>query len=274
MPHAAINGAKLHYTDTGAGAETIFFVHGLAFDGRMFDAQIDHLKSRYRCISMDLRGHGQSELSEGGYEMDSLAADAVGLIEHLGCGPCHFVGWSIGGFMGLRIAIKQPTLLRSLVLIGAGSMAGSEADFGFKMVPHLTRFFGMGPVIGALMSSMFAPTFLKDPARAQQKEMWRTRFRANQAMGVSRAARGVIAQSSVDEGLGSIVTPTLMLQGEFDNVLPMAIARRTAEKIRGSKLVVIERAGHAVTMEEPAQVERALDTFLAGLPNVAQAASA
>ena len=265
MPHATINGAKIHYTDSGVGTETVFLVHGLAFDGRMFAPQVEHLKKRYRCITMDLRGHGQSELTESGYDMDSLTQDAIGLMQHLGCGPCHFVGWSIGGFMGLRIASRNPKLLRSLVLIGAGSIAGSETDFGFKMVPYLTRFLGMGPVVGALMSSMFAPTFLKDPARKDQVEMWKARFRANQAMGISRAAAGVIAQPSIDAELRSIATPTLMLEGEFDKVLPMAIAKRTADQIKGCQLIVVSRAGHAVTMEEPTQVHQALDNFLDGL---------
>ncbi len=170
MPHVQINGANLHYTDVGNGPETIFFVHGLAFDGRMFEAQIDHFKSRYRCIAMDLRGHGQSDLTDSGYDMDGMAGDAAALIKHLDCGPCHFVGWSIGGFMGMRIAIAHPELLKSLTLIGTASMNGSDTDFGFKAVPWLTRMFGMGAVTGSLMSAMFGKPFLKDPGRTELRD--------------------------------------------------------------------------------------------------------
>jgi pimeloyl-ACP methyl ester carboxylesterase len=266
MPHVQINGANLHYTDVGNGPETIFFVHGLAFDGRMFEAQIDHFKSRYRCIAMDLRGHGQSDLTDSGYDMDGMADDAAALMKHLDCGPCHFVGWSIGGFMGMRVAIAHPELLKSLTLIGTASMNGSDTDVGFKAVPWLTRMFGMGAVTGSLMSAMFGKPFLKDPARTELREEWRRRFRADHAMGVSRAATGVIQMASLDSELGLITTPTIMMRGEFDAVVPLGPTQRTVEKIRGAKLVAIEGAGHGCTIEEPEKVKRAMETFLAGVP--------
>lgn len=262
MPHAQINGASLYYSVTGNGPETLFFVHGLAFDGRMFDAQIEHFKSRYRCVAMDLRGHGQSELTEDGYDMENMADDAVALIRHLDLGRCHFVGWSIGGFMGMRIAIRHPDLLKSLTLIGTAAIDGSETDFGFKAVPVLTRLFGMGAVTGSLMSAMFAKPFLRDPERSELRDTWRGRFRADRPLGVARAARGVIRQASVESELGSITTPTVMLRGEFDAVVRLEPTQRTVDRIRGATLVSIERAGHGCTIEEPDQVERAIESFL------------
>jgi len=56
MPHIDVNGASIHYTDTGSGAETIVFSHGLLFSGAIFEQQIAHLKDRYRCIAYDHRG--------------------------------------------------------------------------------------------------------------------------------------------------------------------------------------------------------------------------
>ncbi len=262
MPHANINGAKLFYSDVGAGRETLFFVHGLAFDGRMFDAQIEQLKHQYRCISLDLRGHGQSELTESGYDMDGLTSDAVALIRELGCGPVHFIGWSIGGFMGMRVAVRHPELIKSLTLIGTANIHGSETDFGFKLVPALSRMFGMGAVTGSLMSSMFAKAFLKDPARSALREEWKQRFRADHALGVSRAARGVIDQAALGSELQSVALPTLMIRGEFDAVVSLPFTERTVKEIPGTKFVSIERAGHACTIEEPEQVMRAMAPFL------------
>ncbi len=263
MAHAEINGAKLYYSDVGTGATTLFFVHGLAFDGHMFDPQIEHFKHHYRCISLDLRGHGQSELTEGGYEMDAMSSDAANLIRTLACGPCHFVGWSIGGFMGMRIAIREPELVKSLTLIGTAAIDGrKETDFGFKLVPPLGRLFGMGAITGSLMSSMFAKAFLKDPARAEIREEWRKRFRAGRGLGVSRAAAGVIAQKPIQSELGGITAPTLMIRGEFDGVVSLAHTERTVKGISGAQFVSVKRAGHACTIEEPEQTARALDTFL------------
>jgi len=91
MPRLCVNGATIHYEEHGTGPETIVFAHGLLWSGRMFDRQVDALKDRYRCITFDFRGQGQSEVTATGYDMDTLAADAAALIEVLHCAPCHRV---------------------------------------------------------------------------------------------------------------------------------------------------------------------------------------
>src|SRR5215813_13496911 len=106
MPHARLNGASLWYDETGTSGEMVVFGHGLAFSGAMFEAQVAALRDRYRCITFDLRGHGQSELTIDGYDIDTLANDAVALIERLSGGPVHLVGLSIGCFTGLRNALR------------------------------------------------------------------------------------------------------------------------------------------------------------------------
>lgn len=164
--------------------------------------------------------------------------------------------------MGMRLASRQPELIRSLTLIGTASIDGSETDFGFKLVPTLTRWFGMRAVQSALMKSMFAKSFLQDPKRAELRETWRQRFIADRPLGVSRAASGVIRQASVDAELPSIRTPTLLLRGEFDAVVPLALTQRTVEKLPNAKFVSIERGGHGCTIEEPEQVRAAMEEFL------------
>ena len=83
MPTVRVNGALLHYEDTGGAGAAVVFAHGLLFSGRMFDAQVAALKGRHRCITYDARGHGQSEVTRGGYDMDTAFADAAALIEAL-----------------------------------------------------------------------------------------------------------------------------------------------------------------------------------------------
>jgi pimeloyl-ACP methyl ester carboxylesterase len=81
MPTVRVNGAQLHYEDTGGAGAPVVFAHGLLFSGRMFDAQVAALKGRHRCIAYDARGHGQSEVTKAGYDMDTACADAAALIE-------------------------------------------------------------------------------------------------------------------------------------------------------------------------------------------------
>src|SRR5262245_11329685 len=262
MPHARLNGASLWYDETGSGGETVVFGHGLAFSGAMFEAQVAALRDRYRCITFDLRGHGQSELTTDGYDMDTLAGDAVALIEHVGGGPIHLVGLSIGGFTGLRIALRKPQLLCSLTLIGSRAFDGSETALAFKAVPFIARTLGMRFLAGTLMKSMFSPAFLNDPARAPLREKWRQHFLADRKLGVSRAARGVIAQKSVGPELGGLRLPVLMIGGEVARVVPRGGAQRTISAIPGGRMVTIPGAGHACTIEQPEQVNRVIAGFL------------
>jgi hypothetical protein len=89
MPTLDVNGARIHWEERGAGSDTVVFSHGLLFSGRMFDAQVEALADRYRCVTFDHRGQGGSGVTASGYDMDTLAADAAALIEALGCAPCH-----------------------------------------------------------------------------------------------------------------------------------------------------------------------------------------
>lgn len=77
MPHLTINGARLAYERQGGGPETILFAHSLLWSRRMFAPQIAALAPRYRCVTFDFRGQGQSEVTAGGYDVDSLTADAA-----------------------------------------------------------------------------------------------------------------------------------------------------------------------------------------------------
>src|SRR6266516_2952817 len=122
MPTLTVDGAVIAYSDTGApagspDARTVVFGHGLLMSGRMFDAQIDALRGEYRCIAIDWRGQGDSPPARSGYDMDTLAGDAIALIEQVVGEAVHFVGLSMGGFVGQRVAARRPELVRSLTLL-------------------------------------------------------------------------------------------------------------------------------------------------------------
>src|SRR5947209_14079350 len=171
MPTIRVNGAQLHYEDTGGAGAPVVFAHGLLFSGRMFDAQVAALKGRHRCITYDARGHGQSEVTKAGYDMDSAFADAAALIEALGAAPCHFVGLSMGGFVGMRLAARRPELLRTLTLVETA--ADGEPRWNapkYRLLSLVARAFGYGPVAGTVMKIMFGRTFLGDRARKPLRE--------------------------------------------------------------------------------------------------------
>ena len=100
MPFIKINDISLYYEEHGSGTETIVFAHGLLWSSRMFDKQIALLKKTYRCITFDFRVQGQTEITQSGYDIDTLTQDVVELIESLDCRPCHFLGIIHGRFCG------------------------------------------------------------------------------------------------------------------------------------------------------------------------------
>ena len=266
MPSIRVNGAEIHYDESGSGPETIVFSHGLLMSGEMFADQVQALSERYRCIAYDHRGQARSQITESGYDMDSLSADAAQLIRELEAGPCHFVGLSMGGFVGLRLAIRHPDLLRSLVLMDTSADPEPEQNRGpYKRMAFVGRWFGFRPVIGRLMPIMFGQTFLKDPARAERRAYWQNHLTGLDRVGTSRAAHGVIDREGVYEHLGRISTPTLIVVGDEDVATVPAKAERMHAAITGSQLAVIPGAGHSASIEQPEAVTAALSSFLQNL---------
>src|SRR5436190_13278244 len=104
-------GTSIYYEAWGEGPETIVFAHGCLLSCRLFDGMGAVLKRRFRYVTFDFRGQGQNAIPPSGYDMDSLTEDTATLIRLLGCAPCHFLGFSMDGFLGIRLAVKHPGLL-------------------------------------------------------------------------------------------------------------------------------------------------------------------
>lgn len=264
MPKISANGVQLYYREAGSGSETVVFSHSYLVDNFHFDPQIRILKERFRCLAYDHRGHGQSEITKDGYDMENLYADAVGFIEALECAPCHFIGLSTGGFIGLRIGIRRPDLVKSLIVMDTSADAEpQEAMRKYRLMFFTVRLFGYRPVVGKAMPIFFADKFLKDPARQNEVKEWRRRLMANNKMAMIKFGHGIFARASVYEQLDKIKTPTLVIAGEKDVAQPVKRAERIAGKIPGAKLKIIPEAGHLCTVEEPAVVTKAIEEFLA-----------
>lgn len=266
MPFLTVNGARLYYEERGSGPESIVFFHSLLFNCRMFDAQVEALSDRYRCVVFDWRGHGRSEVTADGYDMDALAADTVALIGELECAPCHFVGFSTGGFVALRLAIRHAELLRSLILVDTSADPEPEENLPkYRLLNLVARWIGPWAVAGRIMPIMFSHHLLSDPDRAGLRREYRQILADNDRVGATRGVKGVITREGVAEHLGEIDVPTLILVGENDVATTPDKAERMHAGIAGSKMVVIPRAGHMSPVEEPEAVTAAIEEFLAGL---------
>jgi pimeloyl-ACP methyl ester carboxylesterase len=263
MKRVTVNGVSLAYGEYGTGSEAVVLSHSYLVDRRQFEAQIRALSPHYRVLAFDHRGHGDSDRTPD-YAMASIYADAVGFIEATGAAPCHFVGLSTGGFVGLRLALRRPDLLRSLVLMDTSAEAESRSKRAkYTAMFTILRRAGFGPVIEPTMKIMFGPNFLGDPDRCDEVGLWRRRIMANDVDALIGFGRAIFDREPVLDQIGAITVPTLVVVGEHDQPQPIERSQALVDRIPGARLTVIADAGHLCTIENPTAVSKALLEFLA-----------
>ena len=261
------NGVQLAVEDSGGGGPTVLFSHGLLYSLRMWDAQIAALRPRFRCIAYDHRGQGESEAPLTGLDMDTLTEDVAALIDTLGIGPVHFVGMSMGGFVGMRLAARRPELVRALVLIDTSAgpeppanlpatagWSGSRAGSGRARCWVGCRRSCTGRAPGRI------------PAAPRTCVRGATTSSGMDAVAMTRAVEGVLTRQSAMPLLPRIHRPTLVLVGEEDTATVPARSEEIAAGIPGARLVRIPRAGHMSPIDAPDSVTAQLRGFLEAQP--------
>lgn len=267
MPDIAVNGIRIRYDDTGGDLPVLAFSHGLLWSRHMFAPQVAAMRDAYRCISWDHRGQGDSEVPPGRIcTIEDCYADAVALLDALELGPVHFVGLSMGGFVGIRLAARHPERVRSLALLDTAADPEPRRTIPkYRAMVAVARVFGIpGLLAEQVMRIMFSRTFLADPEMAALRAEWRGRLLSNDTT-IYKAVNGVIERESVASELGAIRCPTLVLRGAEDAAIAEHRAQALAEGIAGARFVSIPRAGHTATIENAPAVNRALVDFLAGV---------
>jgi pimeloyl-ACP methyl ester carboxylesterase len=169
----------------------------------------------------------------------------------------------MGGFVGMRLAARRPELLKTLTLIETAADGEPRLNIAkYRVMSLVARAVGLGPLATPTMRIMFGRTFLGDGARAGLKAKMRAELLALDVPRVEAALASVVGRRPIAPELARIRTPTLVLHGDEDRAITMARAERMARAIPGARLVVIPRAGHTSSVEEPEAVTRALGEFL------------
>jgi 3-oxoadipate enol-lactonase len=260
------DGVRLSYVEHGSGPETIVFSHSYLLDWSHFAPQIEALAGRYRCLAYDHRGHGGSTPVGSRYDLEAIYRDGERFVEALAGGPCHFVGLSSGGFVGLRLALRRPDLLRSLTLMATSAEAEPPTPRRrYRLMILALLLVGPRPLVDRVMPLLFGRAFLEDPARHPEVEALRRRVEHLPRLPTARFGAAIFDRPDLTAELPRIATPTLVVVGEDDRAQPPARARHMAERIPGAELAVIPRAGHVCTLEEPAAVNAVLEGFVARL---------
>jgi len=264
VPSTTVNGTRYAYVDEGTGP-LIVFGHGLLAGREMFRAQIDALRDRYRCVSVDWPGHGDSGFAPGGFTLWDLGRDAGALVEQLGAERAVFAGLSQGGMAFMRLALERPEVVVALILLDTSpAPENRDALPAFEQIASDMRH-GDDATRSALMDTVQTVLFgaawrAREPeALAREK----AHALAHDPQGQYLAARAIFDRDDITERLGEITAPTLVLCGTEDAATTPEHSRTLAERIPGAELVWIEGAGHHSAVEEPEAVTRAIEAFLA-----------
>lgn len=262
MSKINVNGVDIFYTDQGNGEETIIFSHGLLWSHKMFVEQIEFLQSRFRVIAYDHRGQGQSEV-KGPFDMDTLADDAAELIKELCEGPVHFAGISMGGFIGMRLASRFPELIKSLVLMETSANSEPVENLPkYKTLNGIVKWFGVvPPVAGKVMKIMFAESWLNDPLNTEKIDFWKAELKVNKRS-ITGVVDGVIYRRGIENELGGITCPTMIIVGDEDVATTPVKAKFIQMSIPKSKLHRLPGAGHSSCIEKPKEINRLIGDWL------------
>lgn len=261
-----INGLRLHFLESGRpGAPGLCFLHGGAAHAHWFDAVTPALADRFHVVSLDQRGHGESQwVDPPAYGTEDFVADLVGLMDTMGWERMRVVGHSMGGHNAMTFAAWHPERVAALVIVDSRPVIPAERlEFMHARGRRLPR---VHPSQDAAVASfrllpretVADPALLAHVARAgltRRNGGWGWRF--------DPATHG--ARQPVDAWplLGKITAPTLIVRGGLSPILPMEMAERLRTSIPNASMVTIPKAYHHLTLDAPAPFAAALNDFLA-----------
>jgi pimeloyl-ACP methyl ester carboxylesterase len=254
-------------SDVGAGPPVVL-LHGLACGKRMWFHQIRALRSSFRVIAYDQRGHGQTDAPANAtdYSVAHLARDLVGVLDALKIEQAAIVGFSLGGGPALALAASKPERVSRLVLADVGAGADDPVKIE-SMARQWGALIAQGKV-DELVCEMLRSELFKVYARrnARRRNHMAALIRATPIDGLRFTLSQVLAKRKslfrLTEPMKSVRVPTLVLVGEHDYVCSKA-ARLLAQTIPNALQKIIKGSGHMSPLEQPAALSAALCEFLA-----------
>jgi len=261
MSYVTANGCEYFVREVGDGPETIVFGHGYLMTHRMWDAPIEALKDRYRCVAFDWRGQGLSEITTGGYDVPNLARDVVALFDALEIDRCHYVGLSMGGFVGYRLLVDHADRLHTAAILDSDAGAESVRPWlKYEAMLAWVEHYGYDRIIGSVIPLMFGDTFRRE--HPDEIETWTDRITAQDPRGIVPAGRGIFRRTSVLPRLGTARTPTLVAVGAEDRTTPIEKTVAAHDALPNAEMLIVPHAGHSAPIEQPQTVTTALHRFL------------
>ncbi len=258
MPTSIANNIKLHYEVTGHGP-TLVFIHGLGSSSRDWEFQVPAFAKSYQVVTVDLRGHGQSDKPDGPYTIPMFAADLASLLAGVGVQSAHLVGISLGGAVAFQFALDYPGMVKTLTIVNSGPSLGGTLEQAQQEIERrvgVVRQYGM-----RAMGQSLGPNLFPQPEHGALRDTFIERWAENDPRAYIEATRSMLGWNVTDR-LPSIQCSTLIVASDQDYT-PVAAKEAYIKLMPKVQLVVIANAHHAVPVERPQEFNAVLAQFLA-----------
>jgi pimeloyl-ACP methyl ester carboxylesterase len=263
MSFIRVDDIQLAYDDTGLG-QPVVLLHGYPFNRSMWTEQVSALSNRYRVITPDLRGLGESDATPGAATMNRMAQDTAALLDRLEISRAVVGGLSMGGYVALAFYKQFPSRVRALVLADTRPQADTEdgKQTRFQQADKALAD-GMAGIADSMLPKLLTPeTVSKHPEIVKRV---RDMMLKTKPEGAASALLGMAEREDQTPLLSRITCPTLILVGREDPITPVQDSEKMHREIAGSRLVVIENASHVSNLERTEQFNDELVRFLNSL---------
>ena len=262
MSKVQINNVELYYKEHGTGVKHIVFIHGFLSSSNMWkNFYLSHLHEKYHAYAVDVRGHGRSHHIKQGCNLIQLADDVYQFARHLQIERCTYIGMSMGGAIGVQLALDHPEILNGLILMNPGLGSVFSEGYKYKLVtPFLSLMAKNRWLLKIfLKSTLTRPLpeeilhdFLND-AMLVSRETWMEYLHpSNRILSLDRIRRFEV--------------PTLVMIGNKDHSLPLDLQHQLADIIPNAHKIVFDDEGHGMVIENPEAVFKAMSSFIEQLP--------
>ena len=256
---AQVNNISLAFNDLGTGLPLVF-LHAFPLNRTMWVDQEKALSTQFRVITIDLRGHGESDAPLWHYSLDQAADDVCGLMDHLSIRQPILVGLSMGGYIALAFYRKYAERVKGLVLADTRAQAdtedGKRARFEMAQTAYKQ---GPSAIADIMIPKLLSPGTIQ--TRPELVQRVRGMIEGNQVSGIAGDLMAMAARPDSTPLLQRISCPTQIIVGELDVPTPPADARLMSEKIPNARLAVIPGAGHLSNLEQPELFNESIRSF-------------
>src|SRR4030095_11227845 len=259
-----LNDGRFHVVEQGnPGGIPLVFLHGFPFDPTLWELQLKALPPSFHGIAYDLRGHGESEVGDGQYTLELFVDDLLALLDYFQIAKALLCALSLGGYIALRATERNPERIRGLLLCDTKSEADSnEAKLKRAENVKLVKTQGASVFAETFVKGLFSPSTYENNPKIVEKI--RHTIQSTSPLAIAGTLLAMAARTDTTESLPKTGEPTLMMVGEDDRLTPPSHSQSMKEKIPGSKMALIPKAGHLSSLENPEEFNRHFLEFLKG----------